>query len=159
MISKPQPEAVRAFEQIQASVARIRQLLPLDLRRQAQLAIKNQDLIKDGLNELYCQLTAIPKISITDEIKPTGLLINQQPGHEFWIILDAQLLQQQLVKLETEAKTHKQIELNLQKRLANETYLEKAPQYLVEESKQQLQDLKTKIYDLESVIAEFKQAI
>ena len=154
-----QPEAVLGFEQIQASVARIRQLLPLDLRRQAQLVVKNQELIKDGLNELYCQLTAIPKISITDEVKPIGLPINQQPGQEFWIILDAQLLQQQLVKLETEAQTHKQIGLNLQKRLANEAYLKKAPQYLVEESKQQLQDLKTKIYDLESVIADFKRAI
>ncbi len=78
-------------------------------------------------------------------------------GRDAWLDLDAETLYEHQVNLEKRlAKTHQFIK-NLEKRLANESYVTKAPAALIEESKHELteqQALATRLSDELSVMSD-----
>ena len=152
-------EEVEVFTQVRDLISKTRQILPLDLRRQSQLLLKNQMLIDRNLNSLCRQLTNIPEISLTGDNKPPGLLINQNTGYEAWIVLDNELLKKHIFKLQKETQTKEKLLGDLRRRLDSEAYLQKAPAHLVEETRNQLRDLNLEQKILTEEIENFRQAL
>ena len=152
-------EEVKIFIQTRDLISKARQALPLDLRRQSHLLFKNQMLADRNLDHLCQQLTNISEVSLTDDDKPPGLLINRNTGYEAWIVLDNELLKKHISKLQKEAQTREKLLYDLQRRLDNREYLQKAPAHLVEETRNQLRDLNLEQKTLTEEIENFRQAL
>ena len=150
---------IELFEETKELIARIRRLLPLDLRRQSRLVFKEDSRpAKEKLDGLCRQLTAVKTVQVTDE-EPEGLLVNHRKGYEAWIVLEREILQLHVAKIEKELAGRQAAAANLRKRLGSRVYLEKAPPELVEDSRQQLRDLEERTAALTSELDEFGKAL
>lgn len=147
------------FEQVMRLVQTARQLLPLDLRRKSRLILKGAAFSDKKFDSLCQQLTAAADTALAGNETPSGLQIGREAGFEAWMDLDKQLLEKQLSSLENEVSgTEKSISA-LQRRLQNQTYLQKAPEELVEESRSQLEEAEARLADLRADIDSFKRAV
>ena len=88
---------------------------------------ENQDIVK--------HLMRLSSIKQTDQPKGLRLAV---ANREAWLDIDSETLYQHQENLEVRLAEARQKKTGLQKRLDNPTYLEKAPAYLVEETRQQL---------------------
>ena len=75
--------------------------------------------------------------SIEHTDQPRGLRL-AAANREVWLDIDDETLYQHQTELEMRLNKARQILSGLQARLDNSTYVEKAPAYLVEETRQQL---------------------
>lgn len=107
---------------------------------------QNDALIADNLN-LIQKLAKLKEIKAVDQ--PRGLRLAAS-GREAWLDISAETLYEHQTNLESRlAETHGVIE-TLEARLANETYISKAPAHLVEESRTQLEQKQALVERLKS---------
>ena len=154
-----QQEKIEQFDQIRDLTSSIRQLLPLDARRQSQLIVKNDNSLDQGWEDFCLKLTGIKTIERTQTTRSDGLRVGRSPGLEAWILLKRELLEQQLFKLEAQMRATEASVINLNKRLTNQAYLENAPAHLIQETKERLSSSGPELETLKSEIKKFRQAL
>ena len=152
-------QEVLIFAQSKDLIIKARQSLPLDLRRQSRLVLKNQALVERGLDRLCQQLTNISEVSLNTEQEVKGLFVNRVAGYEAWLILDNELLQEHIFQLEKEFQAKAKILNGLEQRLSNSAYLQKAPAHLVKESQDQFQVLTLELQVLKAEIKDLRQVL
>lgn len=136
----PTPEA---YDQIQAEqFERIKDLVTegrwiiteLPGNKKYGLLYGNDGLVSDNKDTIQ-HLMKLASIEQTDQ--PRGLKL-AVPNREVWLDIDSETLYQHQENLEMRLAESRQKRDGLQKRLDNPTYVEKAPSYLVEETRDQL---------------------
>jgi valyl-tRNA synthetase len=145
--------AAGEFERLQSLVSEIRFVtteLPGNSRY--ELLYGNDSLIRDNAS-LIKHLARLSNVTHTDQ--PSGLRLANS-GREAWLAIDQKTLEKHQANLEIRlAETHAYIK-NLKTRLANEAYLAKAPQHLVEASKKELTDKEALVLRLQGELTNLK---
>ena len=134
--------AAAEFERIQELVTEIR-FVTNELPGNSKFGILygSDSLIEDN-QTLIQALTRAPHISYTDI--PKGLRLASS-GREAWIDIDAKTLYEHEANLESRLASQYAALKTLEARLSNQSYVEKAPATLVEESKKELEETKKRI--------------
>ena len=101
-----------------------------------ELLFLNDSLIEDN-KDLLKRLAKLKDVLVTDQPKGLRLALS---SHDAWLNVSEETLEEHKTNLEIRlASTHQEIQ-NLEARLSNESYVAKAPEALVNESKKQLQE-------------------
>lgn len=139
--------AATEFERLQEFVSEIRFVMnELPGNEKYPLLYGNDSLVSDN-KELIQTLTRVGSIEYTDQ--PRGLRLANS-GREAWLDVDAKTLSEHQSNLEVRlAEAHAKAK-NLTARLANESYVSKAPEHLVEETRSDLESTKSLISRLQS---------
>ena len=131
------PIAAEQFEQLKTLVAEGRWVIAeLPGNKKYRLLYGNDNLIDENQDTVK-HLMRLSSIKQTDQPKGLRLAV---ANREAWLDIDSETLYQHQENLEVRLAEARQKKTGLQKRLDNSTYLEKAPAYLVEETRQQLSE-------------------
>ena len=123
------------FERIKELVSEGRWVITeLPGNKKYRLLYGNDSLIADNQDTIK-HLMRLESIAHTDQ--PRGLRL-AAANREAWLDIDEKTLYQHQTDLEVRLSEARRTLANLQARLDNPTYVEKAPAYLVEETRQQL---------------------
>lgn len=153
LISQPWPKeitydeiAAAEFERLQALVTEAR-FVTSELPRTGKYRMLYGDdaLIEDNAS-LVQQLARLKDIQKADT--PKGIRLASS-GRDAWIEIDQETLYEHQANLELRLAEARQLKTTLESRLANDSYIEKAPEKLVQESKQSLTDTAALIERLE----------
>ena len=129
------PIAAEQFEQLKTLVTEGRWVIAeLPGNKKYRLLYGNDSLIDENQDTVK-HLMRLNSIKQTDQPKGLRLAV---ANREAWLDIDSETLYQHQENLEVRLAEARQKKTGLQKRLDNPTYLEKAPAYLVEETRQQL---------------------
>ncbi len=132
-------DAAEQFESIRALVSEVR-FVCSELPGGKQALVYDSDELVDQHSDLIARLARLRAVQKVD--KPKGLRL-AVPNRHTWIRLDEKTLYEHQEKLEKRlVETRARIE-SLEQRLANKTYVDKAPEALVAETKSQLDDQKS----------------
>src|SRR5680860_949534 len=147
LITTKWPEKMKYTEIAAAEFSRLKKLVTeirfvtseLPGNERYRLLYQNDSLIADN-EKLIQKLAKLKEVKAIDQ--PRGLRLANS-GREAWIDISAKTLAEHQTNLEVRlAETHAIIS-NLEARLANDTYVKKAPADLVAESRSQLEQKKT----------------
>ncbi|HEY5549853.1 MAG TPA: valine--tRNA ligase [Candidatus Saccharimonadales bacterium] len=140
------------FEEVRIVVSEIRRIssaLGLQKQklfyRQAPAVAENSKLVK--------QLANLSEIVQNDS--PVGLKLIGAAG-ELWLDVDKEAAKAYLLKLEREKMARQKAVAALEGRLANKSYIDKAPKELVEETRSQLETEKSQLAKIEEDLTAFK---
>lgn len=139
--------AAGEFERLQALVTELRFVqseLP-KTKKKYDLQYHTDSLIADN-STLIAHLARLGAIVQTDA--PKGLRL-ANTGREAWLAVDAETLYEHQSNLEVRLAQAHHERKTLEGRLANESYVAKAPSHLVDESRKQLQELTDRISRLQ----------
>ncbi|OYX53313.1 hypothetical protein B7Y92_03345 [Candidatus Saccharibacteria bacterium 32-50-13] len=128
--------AAAAFERVQEFVSEARYVLAeLPAGKKYSILYQNDGLIADNIDVLT-HLTRVKEIKQVDQ--PVGLRLASS-NREAWLDVDKDTLYEHQSNLEKRlAETRQQI-ANLNGRLSNESYIQKAPAHLVEETRKEVE--------------------
>lgn len=145
--SKGEPAAVKEFEGVKNLVIEVRQI-------KTELDIKQLDLISTREAD-SAVVSLIKNLAGVGEIKRVktgqGLRLNSAPG--YWADVTPKQMAEYKKGLHSKLENSKKLINKLEERLANKTYLEKAPKSLVEETKSQLEYQKNLTSQVNKVIS------
>lgn len=145
----PAPDRSQAaeFEKVRQIVSEVRRInTELNLSKPRLFySGENQELIK-GLANLS---------EIVQQSSPFGLKLITTSG-EYWLDVDKEAAKGYLLKLERDKMASQKTVEALESRLANNSYVEKAPKELVEQSRSQLEAEKSKLAKIEQDLSAFK---
>ena len=114
-----------------------------------RLLYGNDSLIED--NQMTIQ--HLMKLKVIEKVdQPRGLRLAAS-NREAWLDIDSETLYQHQTNLEVRLSESRQKLENLKKRIDNPTYVEKAPDYLVEETRQQISEIEKGIERLVSELS------
>ena len=138
--------AAAEFERLQALITEVR-FVANELPGNSKYGLLyGSDALVEENSTLIAKLAKLKDVTHTDQ--PKGLRLAGS-GREAWLDVDAKTLYDHESNLEVRlAEAHAQAK-NLRGRLANESYVEKAPQKLVDESKAELETLEIRIVQLQ----------
>jgi valyl-tRNA synthetase len=108
-----------------------------------------QDTLIDDNKELIRHLARVSEVKEVDQAR--GLRLANS-NREAWLDIDAETLYEHQTNLEVRLAEARQFVDTLEARLSNETYIQKAPEKLVNESREQLEMKKVLIERLEKEI-------
>lgn len=129
------PIAAEQFEQLKSLVTEGRWVIAeLPGNKKYRLLYGTDGLIADNLDTIK-HLMRLEAIEHTDQ--PRGLRL-AAANREAWLDIDEETLYQHQTELEIRLAEARQKQQSLEARLANPTYVEKAPAHLVEETREQL---------------------
>lgn len=142
-----------AFNGVKTVVTEARQIQTTLGLKHATLCYRQAGAISEQ-TELIKQLARLGSVEQRDE--PNGLALTGA-GEEAWIDIDTET-----ARAFTKSLEEKQISLNgqikqLEGRLNNQSYVEKAPKQLVDESRQRLGELQAELTSVEEQMAQFGQ--
>lgn len=138
--------AAAEFEQLQTLVAETRYVLSeLPAGKKYTLLYQSDSLVEDN-RETIAWLARLDKVEQADQAR--GLRIAAS-NREAWLDIDEETLYEHQTNLERRLVDARQEAANLSGRLNNPSYVEKAPERLVEESRQQLAEKNALIERLE----------
>lgn len=139
--------AAGEFEQLQKLVVEARYVMAeLPGNEKYGLLYQNDSLIADNAN-LITHLARIKEVREVDQAKGLRLAASNR---EAWLDVSEETLYEHQTNLEVRLAEARATLKNLETRLGNETYVQKAPAHLVEESKQQLEQKRLLITRLET---------
>jgi valyl-tRNA synthetase len=153
LISEPWPEIMTYDEIAAAEFGRVQQLVTearfvitsLPGNEKYTLLYQTDSLIEDNKN-LIKRLAKLKDVISTEQPKGLRLAVS---GRDAWLDVSEETLSEHQVNLEERlASTHADIQA-LEARLSNENYVAKAPEKLVLETKQQLEDKKAVVLRLQ----------
>ena len=153
LISADWPEIIDYNEIAAAEFGRVQQLVnearfvitSLPGNEKYTLLYQTDSLVEDN-KDLIKRLAKLKDVLIVDQPKGLRLAVS---GRDAWLDVSAQTLSEHQVNLEERlASTHADIQA-LEARLANENYVAKAPEKLVLETKQQLDEKKAVVLRLQ----------
>jgi len=149
LITAKWPEKTKYIEIAAAEFSRLKKLVTeirfvtseLPGNERYRLLYQNDSLIADN-EKLIQKLAKLKEVKAVDQ--PRGLRLANS-GREAWIDISAEILAEHQTNLEVRLAEAHTIISNLETRLANDTYVKKAPANLVAESRAQLEQKKTLI--------------
>lgn len=145
--------AAGEFERLQKLITEARYVMSeLPGNNRYGLLYQNDTLIRDNAT-LIQHLARVKEVSEVDQARGLRLAASNR---EAWLDVDADTLYEHQSNLEVRLAETKQFVQTLEGRLANENYLAKAPEHLVEESRAQLESKKTLIERLEHELSVLK---
>jgi valyl-tRNA synthetase len=124
------------FERLQAIVSEARFVASELAPAKPRLVYEKDALVEDN-QALVSHLARLPEVVQIDQPKGLRLAI---PNHELWLELDTDALYQHQSKLELRLVDVRASIGRLQTRLQTESYVKNAPQALVDETRQQLEE-------------------
>ncbi len=133
--------AAGEFEQLQKLVVETRFVISELPPKKYDIVYQQDSLIEDNA-ELIAWLARLGKVGKADQ--PKGLRLAAS-NREAWLDVDEETLYEHQTNLEKRLADARGLEKNLEGRLGNASYVEKAPAHLVEETKRQLDDTKALI--------------
>ncbi len=140
-----------SFNKIKTLVSEVRNIKTLLQLKETKLIYSDAPFIAEN-PELISKLARLS--SVTEVTAGSGLRLTQTT-EQTWIDIDEETARSFAAKLtEKHSSVIKQIEL-LNGRLENKAYISKAPQKLVDQSKQQLADLQTELITIEDQLKQF----
>lgn len=137
--------AAGEFEQLQTLVVEARYVISELPAKKYPLLYQEDALIQDN-GELISWLARLGEVKQADQ--PKGLRLAAS-NREAWLEVDEETMYEHQTKLETRLAEAKLAVSNLSGRLENPRYVEKAPEHLVEETRQQLEEKQALIVRLE----------
>ncbi len=153
----PQPPAAdkhRAmeFESMKAGVEEIRRVIAATSLKKPRLLYKESQVI-DTNKELVIKLAGLGTIEKTDQPKGLRLSLAQAA----WLDIDNQTTRAYMLKLERQKMAAQKAVGALEARLANKSYMDKAPKELIEETRSQLEAEKATLAKIEEDLATYKK--
>ncbi len=136
--------AVAEFEQLRALVSEIR-FVTSELRDKKHTLLYGSDSLIEDNEELVGRLANLKEVRKVTNPKGLQLAV---PGREAWLEIDEKTLKKRHKELEERIEKVRANMAALEKRLANEGYIAKAPANVVEETKSSLkeqQELETRL--------------
>ncbi|MDR0590992.1 MAG: valine--tRNA ligase [Candidatus Nomurabacteria bacterium] len=148
------PKKAAQFEELQQLVSEIRlTLAELPGKKHHKLLYKEDKLIEEN-RELVKFLARLSDVEQVSELRGLQLAAN---GHEAWLDVDDKVLKEYLADLE-KRRIALEGEINgLKARLSNDSYIKKAPQELVEETRQNLAEKEAIIHKVKAQITAIKR--
>jgi len=139
--------AAAEFEQLQKLVIEARYVMAeLPGNEKYALLYQHDSLIADNA-DLIQHLARVKEVKQADQARGLRLAASNR---EAWLDVDEETLYEHQTNLEVRLAETRAFVKNLEGRLSNENYTQKAPAHLVEESRQQLEVKKTLIERLEN---------
>lgn len=129
------------FEQLQKLVVETRYVVSELPPKKYTMLYQEDSLIEDN-TELIAWLARLEKVVKADQ--PKGLRLASS-NREAWLEIDEKTLYEHQTNLEKRLAEARALEKNLEGRLSNKSYVEKAPAKLVDETKAQLEETKSLI--------------
>ncbi|HLG90637.1 MAG TPA: class I tRNA ligase family protein, partial [Candidatus Saccharimonadales bacterium] len=139
------------FEEIRTIVSEVRRISSALGLNKPKLYYRNAPAVAEN-TKLVAQLAGLGEIIQNDS--PVGLRLTTAAG-ECWLDVDKETAKDYLLKLERQKLAHQSTVQALEGRLANKSYIDKAPKELVEESRSQLEAEKTQLTKIEEDLAAF----
>lgn len=137
--------AAGEFEQLQALVVETRFVMTELPAKKYTMVYQEDSLVQDNA-ELITWLARLAEVKQTDQ--PKGLRLAAS-NREAWLEVDEETMYEHQINLERRLAEAKQSVSGLEARLDNPSYIAKAPEHLVEETRQQLEEKKALIERLE----------
>ena len=143
LISEHWPEAIEydeiaagEFTRVQALVSEARYVMSeLPGNKRYPLLFQQDTLIEENA-QLIKQLSRVSDVASVDQAR--GLRLASS-GREAWLDIDEDTLYEHQTNLEVRLAETRQKKASLEGRLANENYIKKAPEHLVEETRKDLE--------------------
>jgi valyl-tRNA synthetase len=158
LITSEWPKATAYDELLSADFEKIRQVVTEARQVTTALQIRKADLRHDNSDfiEKYADVIAkLAQLGSVESGKKTSGLSLSVPGEECWLEIDSKTAAEFVDKLtEKESSLTKQIAV-IEGRLSNSAYIDKAPEKLVQQSRDQLETLKSEIKTVESQLRQF----
>jgi len=143
------------FEGLKAGISEIRQII-------SRLELKKPKLVHDG-SQLITQnkelVSGLAGLGAVEQGRLEGGLKLINARTDTWLDIDQLAAQGYLLKLSRQKQELEQTIKTLQNRLNNPSYTQKAPQELVDQTRSQLDNEKSKLAIIESDIANFEKSI
>lgn len=133
--------AAADFEQLQLLVTETRFVLS-ELPPKKYSLLYQEDILIDDNGELIQHLARLGAVKKADQPKGLRLAVSNR---EAWLEVDNDTLYEHQTNLEKRLADARQLVLSLSGRLDNPRYIEKAPEHLIEETRQQLTEKQTLI--------------
>lgn len=128
--------AAGQFTRVQALVTETRYVMSeLPGNKRYPLLFQQDSLIGDNA-QLIKQLSRVSDVAQVDQARGLRLAAS---GREAWLDIDEDTLYEHQTNLEVRLAETRQKKISLEARLANENYIAKAPEHLVEETKRDLE--------------------
>lgn len=140
------------FEEIKAVVSEVRQISSALGLSKPRLYYRSAPAIAEN-SKLVAQLAGLGEIVQNDH--PAGLKLTSSSS-ECWLDVDKETAKANLLKLERQKIAHQGAVAALESRLANQSYIEKAPKELVDETRSQLESEKAQLAKIEEDLSAFK---
>lgn len=138
--------AAAEFEQLQTLVVEARYVMSeLPAGKKYRLLYQADSLVEDNA-ELIAWLARLGEVASAEQ--PKGLRLAAS-NREAWLEVDEETLYEHQTNLERRLAEARHAAQNLEARLDNPSYVNKAPEHLVEETRQQLNDKKAQIERLQ----------
>lgn len=157
------PESARQWEIIQGIVSGIRSLrtqakVPPGEKLQAMVRCSAEvaSLLSDAAGRI-CYLANLSCLTASPEMdKPAASLMAAGPGFSVWVPVGEWLdFDKEKQRLSAEALRIKKIVHSLEAKLANASFLERAPASVVSQSREQLENMKNQLHAIEANLASF----
>ena len=142
------------FEQIQAIVTEIRFILSALKVSGITLQYHDAPFIADSI-ELIKRLTRLKEVVAIE--KGSGLALTSTSAAA-WLDIDPQTAKSYLNELEAKKDAQKRVVEQLEKRLANKSYVDNAPENIVAQTKQQLEEAKQQLAAIQAEHERFAKA-
>lgn len=144
---------VKQFEEIKGVVSEARRVGSVLGLRKPRLLYRNSPTIAAN-SKLVAGLGGLGEVSQSDS--PEGLRLTTADS-EVWLAVDKETAKNYLLKLERQKMAHQAVVQTLEARLANESYLQRAPEELVEQSRAQLETERMQLAKIEEDLSSFSQ--
>jgi valyl-tRNA synthetase len=150
------PTEAKKFEEITTIITEARHLVSALNINKPKLYYQYSDAIVEQVG-LILKLANLGGVEETKDPKQQGLRLTNTKS-AVWLEVDHQTAAAYMNKLEEERRSRQQSIKNLEGRLANKSYAEKAPKQIVEQTRSQLTDEQNMLKTLEQELENFKNA-
>jgi valyl-tRNA synthetase len=138
-------DAAKRFEDLQAIVSEAR-TVTIDLGQGKQTLLYRQDELIDQAKDVLVHLARLKSVEQVSEARGLRLAVAH---HEAWLDIDEQTLAEHKDKLQARIdETQAQIK-KLEGRLSNKSYVDNAPEAVVQQTRDQLADAQTLVERLQ----------
>jgi valyl-tRNA synthetase len=145
------------FEDIIGIISEARHISSVLNLKKPQLYYKYADTIVDQVG-LIIKLANLGGVTETKNEQQQGLRLTSTDKYAAWLEVDKETAHAYMNKLAEEHRERMQSVKNLQKRLENKSYIEKAPEAIVQQTRGQLEEEQNMLKTLEEELANFKTA-
>lgn len=164
LAAQPLPQIPKAdkaeadkFDELKAIVAEARHLAAVTGAIKPKLYFLDSTLLEEQA-ELVERLSRLGGVHEATGPQKQGLRL-VSVKQDAWLDIDKKTAQGYTDKLRRRHKAQQAVIANLEKRLANKSYIDKAPEELVEETKENLTEEKNLLNSLEEEIVTFKKSL
>ena len=130
-IAPPNKEEAKLFDQLKREVVEVRNLSNVLSLKNRAICIAENTRNKEYI-DLLKKLARINEINLDKQ--GNGIKLSSFTG-DAWLVVDAEIVSQYRTELKTKIRDKSLLLINLNQRLSNKSYIDKAPKSLIQETK------------------------